>query len=46
MSYPSRKHRAKAVSKKKRNEKLAIFRYVTDFFRLVDTIYRLFRMML
>ncbi|MEK4628738.1 MAG: hypothetical protein ABS944_14500 [Solibacillus sp.] len=46
MSYPSRKLRAKAVSKKKRIERLAIFRYVTDFFRLVDTLYRLIRMML
>ena len=46
MSYPSRKEKAKADLKKKRNEKLAIFRYVTDLFRFVDTIYRLFRMML
>lgn len=46
MSYPSRKEKAKAVSEKKRKEKLAIFRYATDIFRVVDTIYRFFRMML
>lgn len=46
MSYPSRYEKAKAASEKKRKEKLAIFRYATDIFRIVDTIYRFFRMML
>ncbi|MGE7941797.1 hypothetical protein ACQKNB_06890 [Lysinibacillus xylanilyticus] len=46
MSYPSRVKKAKAETKKKRGERLAIFRHVSDLFRFIDTVYRLFRMML
>lgn len=46
MSFPSRTQKAKAETKKKRNERLAIFRHATDLFRFIDTVYRLFRMML
>ncbi|MGG2114141.1 hypothetical protein OCI51_25935 (plasmid) [Lysinibacillus capsici] len=42
----SRVERMKAERKKKREEKLAIFRYAADLFRFVDTLYRLLRMML
>ena len=46
MSYPSRIKKAKAETKKKREKRLAIFRHATDLFRFIDTVYRLFRMML
>ncbi len=46
MPFPSRMQKAKAEMKKKREERLAVFRYATDLFRFVDTLYRLFRMML
>jgi len=42
----SRQERVKAEREKQRKEKLAIFRYATDLFRLFDTLYRFFRMML
>ena len=42
----SRQERVKAEREKKREERLTIFRYATDLFRLVDTLYRFFRMML
>ncbi|MGN7115727.1 hypothetical protein [Lysinibacillus odysseyi] len=46
MPFPSRMQKAKAEMKKKREERLAVFRYATDLFRFVDTLYRLFRIML
>lgn len=46
MQHNSRKERVKAEREKKREEKLAIFRYAADLFRFIDTLYRLFRMML
>ena len=46
MPFPSRMQKAKAEMKKKREERLAIFRYAADLFRVADTLYRLFRMML
>jgi len=42
----SRTERVKAERKKKREERLVIFRYAADLFRFVDTLYRLIRMML
>ena len=42
----SRQERVEAEREKKRGEGLTIFRYATDLFRLFDTMYRLFRMML
>lgn len=42
----SRQKRTKLRERKQRKERLAIFRYVTDVFRVIDTIYRFFRMML
>ncbi|HIX43937.1 MULTISPECIES: hypothetical protein [Kurthia] len=44
--YPSRLEKAQAKRQKERSGKLAIFRYAADIFRAVDTVYRLFRMML
>ena len=44
--FPSRMQKAKADMKKKREERLAVFRHAADLFRFVDTLYRLFRMML
>lgn len=46
MQQYSRTEKAKAERKKQREEGLIIFRYATDVFRLVDTVYRFFRMML
>lgn len=42
----SRQKRTKLRERIRRKERLAIFRYVTDVFRVIDTIYRFFRMML
>lgn len=42
----SRQERMKAEREKKRSEGLTIFRYTADLFRFIDTLYRLFRMML
>ena len=42
----SRTEKVKVERKKKREEGLIIFRYATDLFRFVDTLYRLIRMML
>lgn len=42
----SRQERVKAEREEKRKERLTIFRYATDLFRFVDTLYRFFRMML
>lgn len=46
MQQISRKERIKAEREKQREGKLAIFRYAADLFRFIDTLYRLFRMML
>lgn len=46
MQQYSRKERIKAEREKKRKEGLIIFRYAADLFRFIDTLYRLFRMML
>lgn len=46
MQHNSRKERVKAEREKKREGKLAIFRYAADLFRFIDTLYRLFRIML
>lgn len=46
MLKQSRQERVKAERKKKREEGLTIFRYATDLFRFIDTMYRFFRMML
>lgn len=42
----SRTEKARAERKKARKEGLTIFRYAADLFRLFDTVYRFFRMML
>lgn len=42
----SRQEKSKAKREKQREERLAIFRYTTDLFRVLDTVYRFFRMML
>lgn len=46
MQHYSRTEKAKAERKKKREEGLIIFRYASDVIRLIDTLYRFFRMML
>ncbi|QGG50736.1 hypothetical protein [Lysinibacillus pakistanensis] len=46
MSKLSRQEKSKAKREKQRKDRLAIFRYATDLFRVLDTIYRFFRMML
>lgn len=46
MSELSRVERVKAERKKKREERLTIFRSAWILFRLIDTLYRFFRMML
>ncbi|WP_264987686.1 hypothetical protein [Lysinibacillus piscis] len=46
MSKLSRLRKFKAQREEQRKERLTIFRYVADVFRLIDTVYRFFRMML
>lgn len=46
MQQLSRTDKARAERKKKRKDGLVILRYVADLFRLFDTLYRFFRMML
>lgn len=46
MPKQSRQERVKAEREKKRKDGLTIFRYAADLFRFIDTLYRLFRMML
>lgn len=46
MQQQSRSEKAKAEREKQHEERLAIFRYAIDLFRVIDTIYRFFRMML
>ena len=46
MLRQSRTKKAQAEREKQREERLVIFRNVADVFRLFDTLYRFFRMML
>lgn len=46
MPRRSRQEKVKAEREKKHEERLAIFRNAADLFRVMDTLYRFFRMML
>ena len=42
----SRQEKSKAEKEKQREERLAIFRYATDLYCVLDIVYRFFRTML